>query len=177
MDTHAEWKDIDYRSLPWKEIRLNTEIIAMPLADKKQDNLSCLRIFTLDVPLAWKLCLAGPRSLPGCSILQFRAACWCHLLRTLPGLITWSGPVTFLSLYLIFFITITHPSFLGCLLFLCIVSLPHPYPKLAYLLAATGLRCPIEELLATCGHWLFEMWWVQIKMGCYVYNTHRILKT
>lgn len=67
MDTHAEWKDIDYRSLVWKEIRLNTEIVAMPLAGRKQDNLSCLGIFTLDVPLAWKtawlaldLCLAAP---------------------------------------------------------------------------------------------------------------------
>lgn len=72
MDTHAEWKDIDYRSLLWKEIRLNTEIAAMPLAGRKQDHLSCLGIFTLDpvslensARLALDLCLAAPYSSSG----------------------------------------------------------------------------------------------------------------
>lgn len=86
MDTHTAWNDIYDGSLLWKEIQLNTDVAARPLAGRKQGNVSGLRVLTFDVPWAWKTVPGwpGPRSLPGCCVLPFRAGCWCHLLRTLP---------------------------------------------------------------------------------------------
>lgn len=62
MDTHTEWNDIYDGSLLWKEIHLNTEVVARPPAGRKQGNVSALRVLTFDVPLAWKTVPGWPES-------------------------------------------------------------------------------------------------------------------
>ena len=118
LDNQAEWKDIYHGPLLWTEICLNTERekLWMTLASRKLVDLSCLEIFTWDVPSVQKTLPGWPQILAQLLCLPFRPQCWCHLLRDLPGLTIQSGPVTFFPLHWIFFITVTHTTSLDCLL-------------------------------------------------------------
>lgn len=158
MDTHTAWNDIYDGSLLWKEIQLNTDVAARPLAGRKQGNVSGLRVLTFDVPWAWKTVPGwpGPRSLPGCCVLPFRAGCWCHLLRTLPWphYLQWPRHFPFI---LFVFITITHPSFLDCLLVVFMDCLSSPSPPQTCL----SVRCywaMLSNRITSSHTWLLTIW-------------------
>lgn len=126
--------------LLWKEICLTTKMKGMAATGRKLGHLSCLSIFTLDVPLAWKiawqapdLCLAAHFTIQDLMLSPSQRPSWLHYQK-------WFSHLA--SLHLIFFKTITHHlSLIACLLLLYIYSLfpRQPHPKLVYL-----LDCPAQ---------------------------------